>query len=215
MIDYIRQELKRFSGQEVFQIAIVSEVDKEKATCKAYLLENEEILLENIRLQAIDDEQNNGALVFPKAESSVLIGKIDNISGYFVVMFSEIEEIAWKINNKQRLKITEEEIVFADTQERFKITEEEIVFADTQERLKITNNEIVFNGGNKGALVELAKLKAKLNNIENAINSLMSHYKSHNHLHPQGSTTGFVAPYYGLSLALTNDNDLANSQIKQ
>ncbi|GAB4132183.1 MAG: hypothetical protein Fur0027_19700 [Raineya sp.] len=183
MIDLLRQELRRFSRQTVFQIGFVKSVDKPKAVCNVSLLENEEIVLENVRLQAIDNEQDNGVLYFPKTGSSVIVGKMDNIDSYFVAMFSEAEEIIWKL--------------------------------DGAERLKITNDEIVFNGGTKGAMVEINKLKNRLNAIENAFNELLNHYKTHNHAHPNGATTGFLVPSVQVNITITGVSDLENADIKQ
>lgn len=183
MIELLRQEMRRFSTQTVFQIGFVKSVDKQKAVCSVSLLENEEIILENVRLQAIDNEQDNGVLFFPKIESSVVIGKIDNIDSYFVAMYSEVEEVSWKL--------------------------------DGVERLKITASEIIFNEGTKGAMVEINKIKSRLNAIENAFNELLTHYKTHNHTHPNGPTTGFLAPNTQTNLTITQIADLANNDIKQ
>lgn len=178
MIDLIRQELKRFSTQSVFQLGFVVSVDKPKAVCRVRLLENEGIILQNVRLQAIDNEQDNGILFFPKAGSSVIVGKLDYVDSYFVAMYSEIEEVSWKL--------------------------------DGSERLKITPTKIIFNGGSKGAMVEIAKLKSRLNAIENAFNSLLNHYKTHSH-----TTTGFAVPSTQSDLTLTQTSDLANTSIEQ
>jgi len=183
MIEQLRREMRRFSTQSVFQIGIVKSVEKTKAICSVALLENEEIVFENVRLQAIDNEQDNGVLLFPKAESSVIIGKMDYVDSYFVAMFSEVEEVSWKL--------------------------------DGMERLKITASQIILNEGSKGAMVEIAKLKSRLNSIENAFNALLNHYKIHNHLHPLGPTVAFVVPSTQMNLQITQENDLANNSIKQ
>ena len=183
MIELLRQEMRRFNMQTVFQIGFVKSVDKQKAVCNVSLLENEEIILENVRLQAIDNEQDNGILFFPKVGSSVIVGKLDYVDSYFVAMYSEIEEVSWKL--------------------------------DGQERLKITANEIVFNEGTKGAMVEIGKLKSRLNAIENAFNEHLNHYKTHNHTHPSGNTTGFLVPSTQANIATTNTSDLENADIKQ
>ncbi len=183
MIELLRNELKRFATQNVFQIGFVVSVDKPKALCKVKLLENEAVVLENVRLQAIDNEQDNGILFFPKIESSVIVAKLDYVDSYFVAMLSEVEEVSWKL--------------------------------DGVERLKITENEIVFNEGNKGAMVEIGKLKSRLNAIEQAFNELLNHYKTHNHAHPQGPTTGFLVSSTQANIAITNIADLENPNIKQ
>lgn len=140
IIEILRRDLKTFATQTVFQIGTVTAVDKIKATCSVKLLEETEIVLEGVRLQAIDNEQDNGFLTFPKIDSSVVIGKLDNRSVFWVAMVSEVEEIIWKIDNK--------------------------------EVLKINASKITFNEGQKGAMVEIAKLKAQLNKAEQSITQL-------------------------------------------
>jgi hypothetical protein len=183
MIERLREEMRRFATQNVFQIGIVKSVSKENSVCSVALLENEEILLESVRLQAIDSEQNNGVLFFPKIESSVIVGKIDYSDSYFVAMFSEVEEISWKLEGV--------------------------------ERLKITASEIIFNEGSKGSMVEIEKLKSRLNVIEQAFNQLLNNYKLHAHTHPQGPTTGFVVPSVQADITETTISDLENTAIKQ
>jgi hypothetical protein len=89
-------------------------------------------------------------------------------------------------------------------------------------RLKIGNitcviNEsgIVLNGGDLDGMVKINDLVNRLNTIENKVNSIISHYNTHNHNHPQGPTTGLLSPFTGGTLTLTQKNDLENPLIKQ
>ena len=111
-IEQLRRDFKDSATQTVNQICIVETVDKPKAICTVKLADNEELIYENVRLQAIDDEQDNGFIKYPKVGSSVIIAKIDNTNFYYVSMFSEIEEIVLKINGKEILRITENSVVF-------------------------------------------------------------------------------------------------------
>jgi hypothetical protein len=41
------------------------------------------------------------------------------------------------------------------------------------------------------------KLTSKLNELISKFNDLLTNYKTHNHTHPQGPTTGLIVPYTG------------------
>lgn len=84
-----------------------------------------------------------------------------------------------------------------------------------RERLRIEPDRIVLNEGSKGPLVEINKLKGRLNALEQAFNSLLNHYKTHNHLHPNGNTTGFVSPPTQNEVSQTGIDDLSNEEIEQ
>jgi hypothetical protein len=80
--------------------------------------------------------------------------------------------------------------------------------------IEIENGLIAINGGSFGGLVKIESLVNKVNAIENAFNSLLEHYKAHNHLHQQGPTTAFVAPSIQASLANTQKSDIENTKVK-
>ena len=81
--------------------------------------------------------------------------------------------------------------------------------------LKINSDGFTFNGGELDGLVKVNELVQKLNAIENKVNDLIAHYKTHNHAHPNGPTTAFVSPFTGSNLTLTQKNNLENPLIKQ
>lgn len=183
----IRKSLKALMQSDPTAIfAKIISVDEVKATCSASLVSNEDMILEGVRLQAIDDENDNGFILIPAISSIVMLvcaEKVGENAEYIVVMCSKIDKINLKIDNVQKLKITK--------------------------------TLIEFNGGAKGSMVEIAKLKTQLNTLENAFNALLSNYKAHNHLHPNGPTTAFVVPSIQSNLAQTQITDLENAQIKQ
>ena len=183
--EQMRRSLKDASTQTVNQIGIVVSVDKPKAICTVKLADNEELIYENVRLQAIDDEQDNGEIKYPKVESSVIISKIDNTSFYYVSSFSEIQEIVLKINGKEIYKMTE--------------------------------NSIVFYEGTKGSLVEIAKLKAQLNKLEQSITQLKNVFSVWVPAPNDGGAAlrAAVASWSAQTLAQTTIADIENTKIKQ
>jgi hypothetical protein len=74
-------------------IGEVATVDAEKVTCSVRLVSNPAIEIKNIRLRAVDDEQDKGFVLYPKVGSTILVGKIENLSAYYVAMFSELEHV--------------------------------------------------------------------------------------------------------------------------
>ncbi len=80
--------------------------------------------------------------------------------------------------------------------------------------IEINDGEILINGGSFGGLIKIGDLVSKLNNLENALNSLLANYKAHNHLHPQGPTTAFVVPCTQVNLQTTVNGDIENDKIK-
>jgi hypothetical protein len=110
--EHIQREIKALVFKDTLMIGIVESVDKPKSICSVRLLEDDGLVIPNVRLQAIDSEQDNGWLIFPKVGTTVILGKLDNINTFFVAMFSEVEEIYLKVDGVEKLKITKDEIIF-------------------------------------------------------------------------------------------------------
>lgn len=60
-----------------------------------------------------------------------------------------------------------------------------------------------------------SEITKRLNAIEKAFNDFLSEYKAHNHQHPQGPTTAFVAPSTLSELEQTKSGDIENEKITQ
>lgn len=74
------------------QLATVTSVDKDKCSCEVQLSNN--VKLEEVNLRAVLDNSKKGFVVFPKVNSMVLIGTIENMeNNAFVLMCSEITDI--------------------------------------------------------------------------------------------------------------------------
>jgi len=57
------------------------------------------------------------------------------------------------------------------------------------EKVLIDTPETIFNGGDNGGLININDLVSKINDVENALNSLISSYNSHTH-----QTTATIGP---------------------
>lgn len=95
------------------QVATVTSVDKDKCKCDVKLSNGVEI--KEVNLRAVLDDNKKGFVVFPKVNSMVLIGTIENNeNNAFVLMCSEITDVTIdaKIiindgNNKGMVKLPE------------------------------------------------------------------------------------------------------------
>lgn len=74
--------------------------------------------------------------------------------------------------------------------------------------------EVIFFSGENGGMVKVAELVERLNKIETAFNTLLNHYKSHNHSHPQGPTVSLLVPSTQQNLQRTQKTDIENEHIK-
>jgi len=90
-----------------------------------------------------------------------------------------------------------------------------VVAFSSIERYELKSDLIEFNGGLNAGLILLKELTERLNLIEGKLNEVIGSYKAHNHLHPQGVTTGFVAPFLGAKLNKTKSADIENTKIMQ
>ncbi|WP_448529201.1 hypothetical protein [Raineya sp.] len=127
---------------------------------------------------------------------------VDDANGLILVPKINSEVVIAKINTSQWVVVATAEL-------------ESIKILIGSQTLIIDENGFVFNEGNLGGLVKLNDLVSKLNAIENKVNSIISHYNSHNHAHPQGPTTGLLVPFSDGNLTLTQKSDLENQHIKQ
>lgn len=92
MDDLIRSAMQRAFRVDNSAIAAeVLAVDDSVMQCRVRLVENPDLVLEGVRLRAVDDAQDQGFVLLPKVGSSVLVAQIRNTSAYYVAMFSEVD----------------------------------------------------------------------------------------------------------------------------
>lgn len=61
---------------------------------------------------------------------------------------------------------------------------------------------------------KLNELKSTVNDLITKFNNLLANYKTHNHTHPQGTTTGFVAPYTGGNQSNASDFNKSDYELQ-
>lgn len=166
--------------------ATVKEVDKTAQTCKVQPVDNSPELT-NVRLRASIEDTEQGHIVYPKQDSTVLVTLINNNpSVAFVSYVSEVDEVLIQLEND------------------FKVASK--------------NGEVQLNGDNKGALVVIADLVTKLNNLEEDLNNLKSIFGSWTPVSNDGGaalkTALTGATYIGNTFTKTTAADLENPKVK-
>lgn len=103
----IIEKLKALCGKQIsIEPATVKSVDEAKHTCTVEL---DDIELEDVRLNAVNDDNDKTSFIIPKVNSWVLIAYIQgNEADAFVSAFSEIEKI---IIQTSGIEITADSIV--------------------------------------------------------------------------------------------------------
>ena len=76
---------------------IVERVDRETMTCE--VRDPEGFVWYQVRLQAAIPAKS-GCFLIPARESAVIIGRVDNADSYCVLLYSEIEEVCYRISGK-------------------------------------------------------------------------------------------------------------------
>lgn len=106
MDDLLRNTLKqKLSIDSSAMMGEVVSVDTNKVLCEVKLLENPDLVFSEVRLRAIDDEQDKGLILFPKVGSAVLMAQIKNTDAYYIAMMSEIEKVSFQSNDEDLKEI--------------------------------------------------------------------------------------------------------------
>jgi hypothetical protein len=90
----VRKKLLDFIAKATDDMVLAKVISAEESVCKVQLIENEDIILENIKTTA-SQENEKGFLLKPKTDSIVLVSKRENA----IIMFSELETATLKIEN--------------------------------------------------------------------------------------------------------------------
>lgn len=139
-----------------------------------------------------------GILATPVKGSSVIVSRLHYSDDLYIAVFGEIESYKIELFNKI-----------------LHLEERQVLLQSGDFAVKVGDEGVTLNDGSFGGLIKIETLIEKINNIENAFNSLLTSYKIHNHAHPQGSTTAFTT---GAStqqnLANTTVSSIENNKVK-
>jgi len=162
----IKEAIQRLSAKEtgfdaLIELAIVKAVDEQAMTCDVSLFDNEDLLLEGVKLKPVVAElaTDMGPVMFPQVGSKVLIAQINgNPADTFVVSFSKIQKMS------------------LDAGSLFKMV------MDMQSgAMAFDLAKMVLNGGNNGGLPKIKPLIEKINQLEKKFNDLLADFKAHKH----------------------------------
>lgn len=182
----------------ILELATVKSVNKLEMTCNVTLNDNEDLLLEGVKLKPVVpgvDLTSMGIVCYPSEGSKVVIGQINNSdSDLFVVCYGGLDSIALDAG-----------LLFS------------ILLNLQSGLLAVTIPSISLNGGNNGGLPKINPLVSKLNQLEKTLNDLIGDFKGHKH---SGVSTG--GGFSGTSdksgptvIQPTNINEIENKAILQ
>ncbi|MBN1250691.1 MAG: hypothetical protein JXA16_01050 [Bacteroidales bacterium] len=184
----ILKRLKSISNNNIeTEPATVKSVDEGKRTCVAIIDDYE---LEDVRLNAVVDNNENVSFILPVIGSWILVSYIlGSETDAYVCAFSEVEKVIIKANN---------------------------VEAELTEILLNNVENLVINNGENAGLVKVVELTEKLNNIESDINNLKQAIASWAPVAQDGGAGLKMGlnSWLGLQLTPTKQADLENGIIK-
>jgi len=205
MMSEIRDLIKRLIDSETeIQTfpATVKAVDKTAQTCKVKPVDNSPEL-NDVRLRASIKDTEDGHIIYPVQDSTVLVTLINNEpSVAFVSYVSEVDEVLMNLEST------------------FKVT-------SNNANSELFGEEVHLNGSNQGALIVIADLVSQLNRLERKHNTLVTNfnalvtaYNAHTHpgVTPGGGTTSPPptpgSPSTATVAPPTKESDLANDKVK-
>lgn len=128
-------------------------VDKKNSTCDVKPLNGEAEYLD-VKLKAVIDGNDLGLVLFPEVGSSVIVAIVeDKATDAFVAQYSEIESCLMVVGKKFKL------------------------FLNQGGRLEVDADQVVFNGGKNGGLINIISLVAKVNQLEQKVDSIVANIK--------------------------------------
>jgi hypothetical protein len=155
---------------ELTMTGSVVEINLSEFTCDVQPSDGGAVIYD-VRLQATIDENENGMIVLPKLNSSVIIAKIGNDDNqWFVVHYTEIDKIIVKSSKFSF------EANFTDSGTGVNINiEDKMKINFDKDNLTINaSGTITFNGGGNGGLVVANSVSSQLNTVITRVNALQN-----------------------------------------
>lgn len=177
----LKQAVQRLSKTNtgfdaLIELAIVKEVNESEMTCDVVLFDNEDLLLEGVKLKPVVpglDITEMGAVAFPEKGSKVLIAQINNNENdLFVVLASKVKKISLDAGSFLKMAMDLQSGSMA---------------------LDLAKG-LVFNGGKKGGLPMAQPLVTKINQLEKALNDLTAAFNNHTHTGVASGAATSAAP---------------------
>jgi hypothetical protein len=112
MIEEIRNGIRELARQGAIQFrpGIIKAVDKAACRCDVQLAEDYDVVLYDVRLRAVDDEEDKGFVLFPAVGSDVIIGQMSS-GGWFVSMYSVLDSLMLKVET-QTMEVSKDGFVW-------------------------------------------------------------------------------------------------------
>lgn len=180
------------------ELATVKSVDELSMTCDVSLFDNEDLILEGVKLKPVVpglDLTEMGAVTYPVVGSKVLIGQINNSpEDLFVVMFSKVQKVSLDAGSLFSMAM------------------------DMQGGgMALNLAKMVFNGGKNGGMPKAKPLVDSLNVLEQKLNDLIEAFNTHTHpgvASGNSSTAASLKKAEGIN-DLTLIDNIENNSIQQ
>lgn len=183
----------------LIELATVIAVNESEMTCDVVLFDNDELILEGVKLKPVVPELDiteMGAVAFPEINSKVLIAQINNDpTDLFVVSVTKVKKISLDAGSLLKLAM--------DLQ-------------SGSMGLDLAKG-LIFNGGKNGGLPKVKPLLEKINRLEKMLNDLVTAFNNHTHA---GVASGGGTTAQTLTKAVKIENqtvigDIENKDIQQ
>lgn len=199
----IREAIRQLAqgGQPVVSlVCTVDAVDKTTRTVDCTPLDESAPLL-GVNLQA-NQGSSFGVVAFPKVGSYVVVGFVAEGAAGVVLLTDEVESL---------------EAVISDDTARITVDKEGVcVRMGDNASAELTREGIVLNGGSFGGAVKVAELTARINAIEQDINTLKAAFLGWVSVPQDGGAAlkAASAAWASASLVLTQQGDIENEKVK-
>lgn len=176
----IIESIQKLSGSQLSDnvklfAATVESVDLSTRSCVVTTISSQgSITIEGVQLMAAIDD---GVLIVPVIGSTVLV-VYSTFNKPFIAMFSEVDTITMTAGTNNAT---------------MQIDATGLLMEINQTKLTMTDGLTKFNDGQLGGMVKVLELVAKLNNLEDLVNDLISKYNAHTHLLTLSTGTGTAA----------------------
>lgn len=182
----------------LIELAKVVSVNEGDLTCTVVLVDNEDLVIEGVKLKPVIAEldlKGSGFVLIPQKGSFVLIGQINNNENdLFVVQTSQVAKLMLDAGSAFNLLLNLQ-----------------------SGGLDLSGVEIAFNKGLNGGLPLINPLLGKINQLEKKLNDLTEAYNDHKHagVATGAAVSGIHASKIAKIAELTKLDEIENKAIKQ
>jgi len=163
-LDQIREGLEQFSakrGPAAIIPAVVKTVNEDDNTIAVVF--SDEVQIDDVRLRSVV-KSGNKTVRFPKVESVVLVGCIENSDEYVCIAMEEVDKVLYVIDNT-KVETTADGHLIQVNNTKIETTDESCLIQKNNTKVEVSDDGILVEKGSES-------LKKILDDLLNAINQL-------------------------------------------